>query len=142
MTEDLGGAFVGPIACSQDRKLKSSSPGAACLNKNEREVLLEGGVTPMFNSCMPKAQEEKFAPTALDLSATPSCTTISADRPRRAIPPASKAWPRRSNLAKAKATLLSSRDDLPGTHTAELDLWKAAAIGIDRHKGPWYRSIG
>jgi len=38
--------------------------------------------------------------------------------------------------------LFISRDDRHGTHTAELDLWKAAAIDIDRDKGPWYRSIG
>lgn len=43
---------------------------------------------------------------------------------------------------KAKATLFISRDDRPGTHIVELDLWKAAAIDIDRDKGPWYRSIG
>jgi tungstate transport system substrate-binding protein len=43
---------------------------------------------------------------------------------------------------KAKATLFVSRDDGPGTHTAELDRWKAAAIHLDRDKGPWYRSIG
>ena len=42
---------------------------------------------------------------------------------------------------KAKAIFIS-RDDRPGTHIAELDLWKAAAIDIDRAKGPWYRSIG
>jgi len=43
---------------------------------------------------------------------------------------------------KAKATRFISRDDRTGTHIAELDLWKAAAIDIDRGKGPWYRSIG
>jgi len=42
---------------------------------------------------------------------------------------------------KAKAIFIS-RDDRRGTHIAELDLWKAAAIDIDRAKGPWYRSIG
>jgi len=43
---------------------------------------------------------------------------------------------------KAKATVFISRGDRSGTHIAELDLWKAAAIDIDRDKGPWYRSIG
>jgi tungstate transport system substrate-binding protein len=50
-----------------------------------------------------------------------------------------KTWPR---LQSVKATLFISRDDRPGTHTAELDLWQAAAIHLDRDKGPWYRSIG
>jgi len=43
---------------------------------------------------------------------------------------------------KAKAPRFISGDDRPGTHIAELDLWKAAAVDIDRDKGPWYRSIG
>src|SRR5262245_27383877 len=43
---------------------------------------------------------------------------------------------------KAKAPPFVSRGDRSGTHIAELDLWKAAAIDIDRDKGPWYRSIG
>ena len=43
---------------------------------------------------------------------------------------------------KAKAIPFISRGDGSGTHIAELDLWKAAAIDIDRDKGRWYRSIG
>jgi len=43
---------------------------------------------------------------------------------------------------KAKAIPFISRGDRSGTHIAELDLWKAAAIDIDRDKGRWYRSIG
>jgi tungstate transport system substrate-binding protein len=35
-----------------------------------------------------------------------------------------------------------SRGDRSGTHMAELDLWKAAAVDIDRRKGPWYRDTG
>src|SRR5262245_55946600 len=35
-----------------------------------------------------------------------------------------------------------SRGDRSGTHMAELDLWKAAAIDIDKEKGPWYRDTG
>lgn len=35
-----------------------------------------------------------------------------------------------------------SRGDRSGTHFAELELWKAAAIDIVRDKGPWYREIG
>jgi tungstate transport system substrate-binding protein len=35
-----------------------------------------------------------------------------------------------------------SRGDRSGTHMAELDLWKAAGIDIDKSKGAWYRDTG
>jgi tungstate transport system substrate-binding protein len=35
-----------------------------------------------------------------------------------------------------------SRGDKSGTHMAELELWKTAAIDIDKAKGPWYRDTG
>ena len=35
-----------------------------------------------------------------------------------------------------------SRGDRSGTHMAELDLWKASGIDIDKAKGPWYRDTG
>ena len=35
-----------------------------------------------------------------------------------------------------------SRGDRSGTHFAELELWKAAAIDIAHDKGSWYREIG
>ena len=35
-----------------------------------------------------------------------------------------------------------SRGDRSGTHMAELSLWKAAGIEIDKAKGPWYRDTG
>jgi len=35
-----------------------------------------------------------------------------------------------------------SRGDKSGTHMAELDLWKAAGIDLDKAKGPWYRDTG
>src|SRR4051812_41867868 len=35
-----------------------------------------------------------------------------------------------------------SRGDRSGTHIAELDLWKAAGIDIDKSKGRWYRDTG
>lgn len=35
-----------------------------------------------------------------------------------------------------------SRGDKSGTHSAELNLWKAAGIDIASAKGPWYREIG
>jgi tungstate transport system substrate-binding protein len=41
----------------------------------------------------------------------------------------------------AKAPFVS-RGDKSGTHLAELDLWKAAGVDIDKAKGPWYRDTG
>jgi tungstate transport system substrate-binding protein len=41
-----------------------------------------------------------------------------------------------------KAAPFVSRGDKSGTHSAELDLWKAAGIEIEQAKGPWYREIG
>ena len=35
-----------------------------------------------------------------------------------------------------------SRGDKSGTHMAELDLWKASGIDLDKVKGPWYRDTG
>jgi tungstate transport system substrate-binding protein len=35
-----------------------------------------------------------------------------------------------------------SRGDKSGTHIAELALWKAAGIDIEKEKGPWYRDTG
>ena len=35
-----------------------------------------------------------------------------------------------------------SRGDKSGTHMAELDLWKAAGIDLEKAKGPWYRDTG
>jgi tungstate transport system substrate-binding protein len=49
-----------------------------------------------------------------------------------------------SALRKIKETKAAfvSRGDRSGTHFAELELWKAAGIDIDRDKGSWYREIG
>lgn len=35
-----------------------------------------------------------------------------------------------------------SRGDRSGTHSAELRLWKASGIDIEKEKGPWYKAIG
>ena len=44
-------------------------------------------------------------------------------------------------LEAARAPFVS-RGDKSGTHLAELDLWEAARIDIDKVKGPWYRDTG
>jgi tungstate transport system substrate-binding protein len=43
---------------------------------------------------------------------------------------------------KAKKATFISRGDRSGTHSAELSLWKAADIDIEKDPGAWYRSIG
>jgi tungstate transport system substrate-binding protein len=43
---------------------------------------------------------------------------------------------------KAKAAPFMSRGDWSGTHIAELELWRAAGIDIDKEKGPWYKELG
>jgi tungstate transport system substrate-binding protein len=42
----------------------------------------------------------------------------------------------------AKNASFISRGDRSGTHIAEIQLWKAAGVDIDKEKGPWYKSIG
>jgi tungstate transport system substrate-binding protein len=44
-------------------------------------------------------------------------------------------------LEAARAPFVS-RGDKSGTHLAELDMWKAAGLDIDKAKGPWYRDTG
>ncbi len=47
-------------------------------------------------------------------------------------------------LKKIQATQAPfvSRGDKSGTHIAELDLWKASGIDLDKVKGAWYRDTG
>ena len=42
----------------------------------------------------------------------------------------------------AKGAPFISRGDRSGTHIAEINLWKASGIDIEKEKGPWYKSIG
>ena len=44
-------------------------------------------------------------------------------------------------IEAAKAAFVS-RGDKSGTHAAELRLWKAAGIELDKAKGPWYKDTG
>jgi tungstate transport system substrate-binding protein len=44
-------------------------------------------------------------------------------------------------IQQAQAPFVS-RGDKSGTHMAELDLWKASRIDLDKSKGPWYRDVG
>jgi len=43
---------------------------------------------------------------------------------------------------KAKEIAFISRGDKSGTHTAELNLWKAAGVDVAHDRGTWYREIG
>src|SRR5471030_1471976 len=45
-------------------------------------------------------------------------------------------------MIKDKQADFISRGDKSGTHIAELALWKAAGIDIDKDKAAWYKSIG
>ena len=47
-------------------------------------------------------------------------------------------------LKKIRATQAPfvSRGDRSGTHMAELELWKASGVDLDKSKGPWYRDTG
>src|SRR4029078_7784609 len=42
----------------------------------------------------------------------------------------------------AKGTPFISRGDRSGTHIAEINLWKASGVDIEKEKGPWYKSLG
>jgi tungstate transport system substrate-binding protein len=43
---------------------------------------------------------------------------------------------------KTKEAPFISRGDKSGTHAAELSLWKAVGIDIEKDHGPWYKAIG
>jgi tungstate transport system substrate-binding protein len=43
---------------------------------------------------------------------------------------------------EAKRAAFVSRGDRSGTHLAELNLWRAAGIDIEKERGSWYKSIG
>ena len=43
---------------------------------------------------------------------------------------------------KDKKAPFISRGDKSGTHAAELGLWKAASVDIEKDKGDWYKAIG
>jgi tungstate transport system substrate-binding protein len=45
-------------------------------------------------------------------------------------------------IIKTKQATFISRGDQSGTHSAELRLWKAAGINIEKDKGAWYKAIG
>jgi tungstate transport system substrate-binding protein len=45
-------------------------------------------------------------------------------------------------IVKDKQATFISRGDKSGTHVAELALWKASGIDIEKDKGAWYKSIG
>jgi len=52
------------------------------------------------------------------------------------------------DVGKALTTIMNknadfiSRGDNSGTNKAELRLWKASGIDIEKQKGPWYKAIG
>src|ERR1700751_4862011 len=45
-------------------------------------------------------------------------------------------------IIKEKQACFVSRGDHSGTHLADVNLWKAADVDIEKDRGPWYKSIG
>src|SRR5262245_578322 len=43
---------------------------------------------------------------------------------------------------KTQGGTFISRGDRSGTHMAEISLWKAVGVDIEKEAGPWYKSIG
>ena len=50
--------------------------------------------------------------------------------------------PRRWSPSRTRSADFISRGDKSGTHVAELALWKAAGVDIEKDKGAWYKAIG
>jgi tungstate transport system substrate-binding protein len=46
------------------------------------------------------------------------------------------------NAIRSAQAPFVSRGDRSGTHMAELALWKAAGVDLEKAKGPWYRDTG
>lgn len=91
-----------------------------------------------------KAQEEKFVADGFGVKRMPVMyndfvligpKADPADIKGKSVNDALKA-------IQAKNASFISRGDRSGTHSAELNLWKATGIDIAKDKGPWYKEIG
>jgi tungstate transport system substrate-binding protein len=92
-----------------------------------------------------KAQEEKFVTEGFGVERKPvmyNDFVLIGPRQDPAGIKGSKDIAEALKAVQAKAAPLVSRGDKSGTHSAELNLWKAAGIDIAAAKGPWYREIG
>ncbi len=91
-----------------------------------------------------KAQEEKFVADGFGVKRSPVMYNDFILIGPKSDPAGAKGKDIVAGLKaiKDKAAPFISRGDRSGTHSAELNLWKAAAIDIAKDKGPWYKEIG
>ncbi len=92
-----------------------------------------------------KAQEEKFVADGFGVERKPVMYNDFVVIGPRADPAGVKGGKdivAALRAVQARTALFISRGDKSGTHTAELNLWRAADIDIEKAKGPWYREIG
>jgi tungstate transport system substrate-binding protein len=92
-----------------------------------------------------KAQEEKFLKEGAGVKRFPVMYNDFVIVGPKSDPAGIKG---KKNVAEALKTIKDkgatfySRGDRSGTHSAELRLWKASGIDIEKDKGPWYKALG
>ena len=92
-----------------------------------------------------KAQEEKFVADGFGVKRSPVMYNDFVLIGPKSDPAGIKGS---KDIAKALTTIKDkkapfiSRGDKSGTHAAELGLWKAASVDIEKDKGDWYKAIG
>ncbi len=92
-----------------------------------------------------KAQEEKFVADGFGVKRNPVMYNDFVLIGPKSDPAGIKGG---QDIARALTTIKNkkaafiSRGDRSGTHSAELNLWKAAGVDIEKEKGDWYKAIG
>jgi tungstate transport system substrate-binding protein len=92
-----------------------------------------------------KAQEEKFIADGFGVKRQPVMYNDFVIVGPKSDPAGIKG---KKDVGDALKTIMTkhatffSRGDRSGTHSAELRLWKAVGIDIEKQKGPWYKSLG
>ena len=92
-----------------------------------------------------KAQEEKFVADGFGVKRSPVMYNDFVLIGPKSDPAGIKGG---QDIARALTTIKNkkaafiSRGDRSGTHSAELNLWKAAGVDIEKEKGDWYKAIG
>ncbi len=92
-----------------------------------------------------KAQEEKFVADGFGVKRFPAMYNDFVLIGPKSDPAKVKGQKDITAALKAiqgKSAPFISRGDKSGTHSAELNLWKAAGIDIAKDKGDWYKEIG
>ena len=92
-----------------------------------------------------KAQEEKFVADGFGVKRNPVMYNDFVLIGPKSDPAGIKGG---QDIARALTTIKNkkaafiSRGDRSGTHSAELNLWTAAGVDIEKEKGDWYKAIG